>query len=158
MNSWRAVGYIFLGWGSVFLVYALIVFFSMTSVFSAIPSLAQATIALAVSAPWLILASLTYVVGVVGYYAGRENAATSDEANVEEMQEYVSQPVSSKIDSLWSFPVGALTALGVLVLQGALGFWNDSDLIFGVALPIFYSIVAGSIVGIVAYLMITHLD
>jgi hypothetical protein len=157
LNNWKAVGYIFLGWGSVFLIYALIVFFSMTSIFSAIPSLAQTTIALAASAPWLIIASLTYVVGVVGYYAGRENAATSDEANVEEMQES-SQPVSSKIDSLWSFPVGALTALGILVLQGALGFWNDSDLIFGVALPIFYSIVAGSIVGIVAYFIIPYLD
>lgn len=68
------------------------------------------------------------------------------------------QSVSSKIDSLWFFLIGALTALGVLVLQGALGFWNDSDLIYGVALPIFYSIVAGSIVGIVAYLIIPHIN
>jgi hypothetical protein len=51
-----------------------------------------------------------------------------------------------------------LVTLAVLVLQWALGFWNDLDLIFGVALPIFYSIVAGLIVGIVAYLVITYLD
>jgi len=107
LNNWQAIRYILLGWVSVFLIYALIVFLSLASIFSAIPSLAQATIALAANTPWLIITSLAYVVGVVCYYAGRENAATSVEANLEYTQEYVSQPVSSKIDSLWSFPVSA---------------------------------------------------
>jgi hypothetical protein len=159
LNNWRAVGYIFLGWGSVFLIYGLLVFFGIASIFSAAPIFSQASIlvSLAASAPWFVLAALLYVVGVVGYYAGRENAATSDEANIEEMQEDADQPVSYKIDPLWSFPIGIFVTIGVLVSQIALGF-RGSEVIFGVALPIFYSIVAGSIVGLVAYLIITHLD
>jgi hypothetical protein len=150
LNNWRAVGYIFLGFGSVFLSYALIVTLSM--MFSGLPILNQVPVALAVNAQWLVLSALMYVVGFVGYYAGQEKVATPIPSKRKR------QSVSNKIDSLWSFPIGALTALGVLVLQGALGFWNDSDLIYGVALPIFYSIVAGSIVGIVAYLIIPHIN
>lgn len=73
--------------------------------FSAIPSLAQATIALAVNAPWLIISYLAYVAGFVCYYARRENLGTSIEAKLVDTQEYTSQPASSKIDSPCSFPV-----------------------------------------------------
>jgi hypothetical protein len=148
LNNWRVVGYIFLGWGSVFLSYALIVILSM--MFSGLPILNQAALALAVNAHWLILASLAYVVGFVGYYAGRENA--------EETQKHVRQSDSTKLNSIWSIPIGASVILAVLVLQFVLGFMNETDVIFGVVLPIFYSIIAGSIVGIVAYLIIAHLD
>ena len=159
MNNWRAVGYIFLGWGSVFLILGLLIFFGIVSIFSAAPIFSQASIlvSLAASAPWFVLAALLYVVGVVGYYAGRENVATSDEENVEEMQEDASQPDSNKIDPLWSFPIGIFVTIGVLVLQIAMGF-RSSEVILGVALPIFYSIVAGSIVGLVAYSIIDKLD
>jgi predicted membrane channel-forming protein YqfA (hemolysin III family) len=125
LNNWRAAGYIFLGWGSVFLIYALIVFLSLTSIFSAIPSLAQATIALAANVPWLIIASLAYVNGVVCYYAGRENAATSVEANLEDTLEYVSQPVSSKIDSLWSFPVSVTVGESYEIKRVDLDFFTE---------------------------------
>jgi predicted membrane channel-forming protein YqfA (hemolysin III family) len=125
LNNWRAVGYISLGWGSIFLIYALIVFLSLTPMFSAIPSLAQATIALAANAPWLIIASLAYVVGVVCYYTGRENAATSVEANLEDMLEYVSQPVSSKIDSLWSFPVSVTVDESYEIKRADLDFFTE---------------------------------
>jgi hypothetical protein len=159
LNNWRAIGYIFLGWGSVFLILGLLIFFGIVSIFSAAPIFGQVSIliSLAASAPWFVLASLLYVVGIVGYYAGRENAATSDEANVDEMLEDPSQPVSNKIDPLWSFPIGIFVTIGVFVLQIGMGF-RSSEVIFGVLLPTFYSIVAGSIVGIVAYLIIPHLD
>jgi len=125
LKKWRAVGYIFLGWGSVFLIYAFIVFLSLTSIFSAIPSLAQATIALAMNAPWLIIASLVYVVGVIGYYARRENGATSVEANLVDTQEYVSQPVSSKIDSLWAFPVSVTIDENYEIKREDLSFFTE---------------------------------
>lgn len=159
MKNWRAVGYIFLGWGSIFLILGLLVFFGIVSIFSAAPIFGQASIlvSLAASAPLFVLAAFLYVVGVVGYYAGRENAPTSDEANAEEMHEDASQPVSNKTDPLWSFPIGIVVTIGVLVLQIAMGF-GSSEVTFGVALQIFYSIIAGLIVGIVAYLIIDHLD
>ena len=159
MNNWRVVGYIFLGWGSIFLVLGLLIFFGIVSLFSAAPIFGQVSIlvSLAASAPMFVFASLLYVVGFVGYYAGRENAATSDEANVEEMLEDASQPVSNKIDPLWSFPIGICVTIGVFVLQIGMGF-RSSEVIFGVLLPTLYSIVAGSIVGLVAYLIIDKID
>jgi hypothetical protein len=65
---------------------------------------------------------------------------------------------SLRIDPLWSFPVGAFFSLAVLVLQGVNGVWNDSDLLYGVALPTLYSIAAGSVAGFATYLIITHID
>jgi hypothetical protein len=160
LNNWRAVGYIFLGWGSVFLTLGLLAFFGIVSIFSTVPILSQASIlvSLAASAPWFVLAALLYVVGVVGYYAGRENVAPSDEENVEEMQEDASQPISNRIDPQWAFPMGVLTVLAVLAFQIVLGIMNTSNVIYGVVLPTFYSIIAGSIVGIVAYLIIPHIN
>ncbi len=93
--------------------------------FSSIPSLAQARIALASNAPWLIFASLVYVVGVVCYYAGRENATTSLEANLEDTLEYVSQPVSSNIDSSWSFPVSVTVDESFETKKVDLGFFTE---------------------------------
>ena len=83
MNNWRVVGYIFLGCGSVLFISALGAFFSMISAISQTPYLAQAIIsaALAAIAPYLVLATLACIIGGVGYYAGRENAATSISSN-----------------------------------------------------------------------------
>lgn len=83
MNNWRVVGYIFLVWGSVLLISALGAFISMISMISQTPYLDQALIsaALAVIAPYLVLAAIAYVIGGVGYYAGRKNAATSISSN-----------------------------------------------------------------------------
>ena len=83
MNNWRVAGYIFLGFGSVLLISALGAFFSMISVISQAPYLAQALIsaALVAIAPYLILGSLAYVIGSIGYYVGREKTATSISSN-----------------------------------------------------------------------------
>jgi predicted membrane channel-forming protein YqfA (hemolysin III family) len=92
LNNWRAVGYIFLGWGSVFLVYAFIVFFSIVGLFSSVPSFDGAPIALAASAQWLLLAALLYIVGIVGYYAGRDSYENPPHRKI---RQYV-----SKIDTI----------------------------------------------------------
>ncbi len=83
MNKWRVVGYVFFVWGSVLLISALGAFISMISMIAQTPYLDQALIsaALAAIAPYLVLATLAYVIGGVGYYAGRENAATSISSN-----------------------------------------------------------------------------
>ena len=83
MNKWRVVGHIFLVWGSVLLISALGAFISMISVITQTPYLDQALILTALSTivPYLVLATLTYVIGGIGYYAGRENAATSTSSN-----------------------------------------------------------------------------
>jgi len=83
LNKWRVVGHIFLVWGSVLLISALGAFISMISVITQTPYLDQALILTALSTivPYLVLATLTYVIGGIGYYAGRENAATSTSSN-----------------------------------------------------------------------------
>jgi uncharacterized membrane protein YeiB len=156
LNSWKAIGYIFLGFGSVFLVYALIAF--LVLIFMNPLPFDIAPIALAANAPWFILAALAYVVGIVGYFAGLEKSTITNETNVEETQDLESEYGSYKFDPLWSIAIGALVALAVLVLQGVMGFWNDFDLIFGVALPIFYSIIAGSAVGLSAFFLINKIN
>lgn len=83
MNNWRVIGYVFLGCGSVLLIYALFAFFGMLSVIPQTPYLAQAltSAALAAIAPYLILGTLAYVIGSVGYYAGQEKTATPISSN-----------------------------------------------------------------------------
>jgi hypothetical protein len=83
LNKWRVVGHIFLVWGSVLLISALGAFISMISMITQTPYLDQALILTALSTivPYLVLATLTYVIGGIGYYAGRENAATSTSSN-----------------------------------------------------------------------------
>ena len=159
MNNWKAIGYIFLGFGSVFLSYALIAFFAITSCSTSFLNLAP--VALAAQTPWFVLAALAYVVGVVGYFAGKENTPMSPStniANVDEKAEPASRHVSIRLDTMWSFPIGTFIVLIVFALQIALGFWNPTDVIFGVIFPILYSIVAGSIVGLVALLLIDKMN
>jgi len=148
LNNWRAVGYIFLGWGSVFLIYALIAFLGMMSLSPTFLNFAP--IALAANAQWFILAALFYVVGVVGYYAGQEKVAASTPVKQKR------QSASSKIDRAWSVVIGASTALAVIALQYFAGLIGQSDA--EVAMPLTISIVAGLIIGIAVYLAITYLD
>jgi ABC-type polysaccharide/polyol phosphate export permease len=133
----------------------------MISITSVLPSLAQVTIALAATAAYFVLAALSYVVGVVGYYAGRENAATSITANkatLKETQKPIIQHGADKVDSLWSFAIGTLVTFAVLVLLIGLGIMNTTDMLIGIFMPIVYSIVAGSIVGLIALLLIDKIN
>ena len=154
MNNWRAIGYIFLGFGTVFLVLALCVFLGLISIFSGFSFFGQASIpiSLAASAPWLILASIMYVVGIVGYFAGKEKHYPSPDLDE------VGEEVSRWIDSYWSFPIGAFTTFVLLIMEYFTGIIDNSNIAFGVILPITISIVVGIIVGIVIYLMIYYLD
>lgn len=99
MNKWKVVGYIFLVWGSVLLISALGALISMISVIGQTPYFDQALIsaALAVIAPYLVLAAIVYVIGGVGYYAGRENVATSMSSNKSNV---MISATLDKIDSL----------------------------------------------------------
>ena len=89
MNNWKAVGYIFLGCGSVILIYALFSFFSILATLRQNPYLAQTATptALATAAPFLILASCIYIIGGVGLYMGRDNTAISIDSNSEKVME-----------------------------------------------------------------------
>jgi hypothetical protein len=99
LNKWRVVGHIFLVWGSVLLISALGAFISMISVIGQTPYFDQALIlaALAVIAPYLGLAAIAYVISGVGYYAGRENAATPISSNKSNV---TINATSDKIDNL----------------------------------------------------------
>jgi len=99
LNKWKVVGYIFLVWGSVLLISALGALISMISVIGQTPYFDQALIsaALAVIAPYLVLAAIVYVIGGVGYYAGRENVATSMSSNKSNV---MISATLDKIDSL----------------------------------------------------------
>jgi hypothetical protein len=129
LNNWRAVGYIFLGWGSVFLILGLLVFFGIVSIFSAAPIFGQVSIliSLAASAPWFVVASLLYVVGFVGYYAGREPSTASKGLDKTD------KPASNK-SFIWSFLIGFLAFFGVFTLQFILGFNSGYGLMLGVVL------------------------
>ena len=78
MNALKAVGYIFLGIGTILMIYSAILFFSIITVTSQIPIVGQtlSSVALAAVSPFLITGAIMYVVGGVSYYAGREKAAT----------------------------------------------------------------------------------
>ena len=152
MENWRVIGYIFLGWGSVLLIYALFVFLSMASLLSGVPFLNEAPIALAASAPYFVLAALLYVVGVVGYYAGRENVATPTTLTKADKR------VSYKISSEWSLAVSALATLTILAYQYSSGIMVNPNRIYGFVLPMVISIGAGLILGLATYLVINKLD
>lgn len=74
MNIFKAIGYICLGCGSVFLIFALFSFFSIFVPFRQNPYLAQiaTTTALAGATPLLIAGSGAYVVGGVMLLVGRD--------------------------------------------------------------------------------------
>jgi hypothetical protein len=57
--------------------------------------------------------------------------------------------------------VGALRAIVsflVLVWYGINEVWNTPDLVLGIALPSFYSIVAGLVAGLTSYLILKFLE
>jgi hypothetical protein len=154
LNNWRAIGYIFLGFGTVFLTLALLVFFGVLSIFSLtpLPDQFSISISLIASAPLLVLTTLLYIVGVVGYYAGREN--TTIKSALDEAEEYE----STKSSSVWSFAVGISAFLAALAVQYFAGIIGNSNIAIGLILPFTISIVAGFAAGIGVYLLTAYLD
>jgi hypothetical protein len=157
LNNWRAVGYIFLGWGSVFLVLALTVFLSSVSLLSGVPFLNSTPIALVASATWLIIASLAYVVGFVCYFAGRE--AYGNRPPKRERQ-----PISGMESDARSLfiTVSIVAALAMIALtylwtahQFISGIMGNSDVVSAFALPTIVSIAVGLVAGLVAYIIAT---
>jgi hypothetical protein len=91
-----------------------------------------------------------YIVGVVGYYAGRENPLPPRTSNK------VDEDVSSKLSPYWSLPIGALTTLSLLLALYFSGITNNSNAVFGLILPITISMVAGIIVGFASNVIINN--
>jgi hypothetical protein len=75
VNILKAIGYTFLGIGTVFLILACIIFLSVSFMTHQVFGAAWATVGLAAGAPWWVLSAICYVIGTVGYYAGQENVA-----------------------------------------------------------------------------------
>lgn len=74
MNNWRAFSYIFFGCGSLLFIYALGTFFSKLSVIPQTPYFDQTLISTSLVAivPYLILATIWYIIGGFGYYVGHK--------------------------------------------------------------------------------------
>jgi len=74
MNNWRAFSYIFFGCGSLLFIYALGTFFSKLSMIPQTPYFDQTLISTSLLAivPYLILATIWYVIGSLGYYVDRK--------------------------------------------------------------------------------------
>jgi len=79
MNNWRAVGYIFASFGLIFLLVGIFLGIIASSLVGQyVPQLAQ-TLFMAAFTPWAIIASLMFVVGFVGLYAGRTPLTTEED-------------------------------------------------------------------------------
>jgi len=104
-------------------------------------------IALVANAPWFILAALMYVVGFVGYYAGREY-------EFEKMGKPRWQPIPAKVDPMWAVPIGAVVIILLIAMQIGMGYWNEMDIYSGVILPLSYSIVIGSVAGLASFIVL----
>ena len=126
----------------MFLCYALISFLALFSFTS---------LGLMVNAPWFILSALAYVVGFVGYFAGKENTVNGAVKSAK-------RHFSIKINPLWSFPAGAFTTLALLALHLGLGFQENMTSIFGIPSPVFVSFAAGVVVGLLSLVLLRVLD
>ena len=101
-----------------------------------------------------------YLSGSPAYSGKLVQQERMDNYSENQFMSYVHPPTShsTRVDSRWSFPIGTFVAFVVFVMQITLGNVNVSEIILGVALPIFYSIIAGSIVGLVALSLITKIN
>jgi len=118
-------------------------------------------IALGASAVHFLISALLYVVGFVGYYAGKEKSqtvVTENKPSISEAKKPVNRQVKDKVDSWWSFTVGALATSGSLIVLLGAGFLDASDLLRGIFLPTFLSIVAGSLAGLIALFLIDKIN
>ena len=79
MNNWRAFSYIFFGCGSLLFIYALGTFFSKLSAIPQTPYFDQTLISTSLIAivPYLILATIWYIIGGFGYYVGNKKIKCS---------------------------------------------------------------------------------
>jgi purine-cytosine permease-like protein len=105
----------------------------------------------------MLFALLAYVVGVIGYFVGRDSDA-SIVTNKPKTKKAQNPRVSDKMNSWWSFTIGALATLGAIVVLLVMGFLNTSDMVYGVFIPTFLSIVAGSISGLAALAIIDKIN
>ncbi len=79
MDNWRAFSYIFFGCGSLLFIYALGTFISKLSVITQTSYFDQTLISTSLVAivPYLILATIWYIIGGFGYYVGHKKMKLS---------------------------------------------------------------------------------
>jgi hypothetical protein len=142
LNDWKTICNILLVLGSVFLSWALFNFLVLISLQSPVY---PAFMALPMLTPLLIVAALAYVVGFLGHFAGKENKI--QEQNTAKP---IRRQFSNYINLLWSLHIGAFSTPILLALQLSLGFNDNMIFIFGIPAPIFFSIIAGAVVGLIS--------
>ena len=101
--------------------------------------------------------SLYVFLGVWLYYS-KEPSQREVINNYENEVPEPRQLFSVRIDLEWSIAIGALTTLAVIALQYFSGIMDISEMVTGFVWPIAISIIAGLIVGLVAYLIIDKLN
>ena len=148
MKNWITIRNIILGLGSVFLSCAIFNFLILTRLSSF-----RVDYALTLVTPLLIFASIAYVVGFLDYYAGRKPQFT----NI--MQEPMKRQFSKYANPFWGLHIGAFVTPVLLALQlvnvSYSGFGGSNlTFIMGVPSPMFYSVIGGAIVGIIALLVL----
>jgi hypothetical protein len=146
LKSWLSISKILLGLVSVSLSCALFNFLILTSLMTPVY---PAFMALSMQTPWFILATIACVVGFVDYFAGRENT-TREQNTVKPIR----RQFSNYINPLWSLHIGAFSTPVLLALQLGLGFKDNMTIIFGTPSPMFASIIAGAVVGLLTLILI----
>jgi len=106
--------------------------------------------ALTANAPWFVLAALMYVVGFVGYFAGKENVNKSGK--------FAGRRISSRIAPVWSFPIGAAAFMVSYLVLATSYLENTFRLLDNVIIPMLYSIAIGSIAALFALLLFCRIN
>jgi len=109
--------------------------------------------ALTVVTPLLIFAAIAYVVGFLDYYTGRKPQYRN------KIQKPMKRQFSKYANPFWGLHIGAFTSPILLAIQLGQVYFSRFEsgnltFIFGVPSPMFYSIIGGAMVGIVALLIL----
>jgi uncharacterized membrane protein len=101
--------------------------------------------ALPMLSPLLIVAALAYIVGFFDYFAGKENKIQNQNTAKPMRRQFLKY-----INPLWSLHIGAFCIPVLLAVQLSLGFKDNIIFIFGVPSPMFVSVIAGTLVGLIS--------
>lgn len=89
-----------------------------------------------------------YAVGFLDYFTGKEN--TIQKQNTVKTMRH---QFSNYANPSWSLHIGAFSTPILLALQLGLGFKDNMIFIFGVPSPMFVSVIAGVVVGVVTLVL-----
>jgi hypothetical protein len=95
--------------------------------------------------PLFLLSALAYLVGFLDYFARKENIIQKQNTAKPKRRQF-----SNYINPLWSLHIGAFSIPASLASQLGLGFKDNMIFIFGVPSPMFVSVIAGAVVGLIS--------